>query len=461
MANDDLLRVTNIRVVKLFGTYTHDVPLRTQDRVTIIHGPNGVGKTVLFRLVTALLSGNFIELLKVPFMTFEVTLSNGTILGCSRTEPFEKKKEDDALATCYLLQGGKTLHSLDIGPNQLDIRRLASRIEREMPWMSQIDEDRFLDRRTDEVFTSSELPMYYLKFASDRSKKPDLLFPKAEWMASIRDRVNVHLVEAQRLLKVSQRHREWEPSRQRDHFIETVKTYAKDLQSRISETLTLYAKQSQSMDQSFPQRLLKSIYIPVSVDDLKLRMKKLEDYRTRLKRIGLIAEDSAYPFDVRELEKLDATQRTVMTLYVEDTGKKLGVLDDLASRIEILIENINRKFAHKSVLIDREKGLIARTDDKQLLELDALSSGEQHELVLLYDLLFRIKPNTLVLIDEPELSLHVTWQKSFLPDLIKVVEATGYDVVLATHSPFIVGDREDLMVPLSIEADVTPSTKKP
>ena len=69
-----------------------------------------------------------------------------------------------------------------------------------------------------------------------------------------------------------------------------------------------------------------------------------------------------------------------------------------------------------------------------------------------YDLLFRVKSNTLVLIDEPELSLHVTWQKTFLPDLLEIVSATKFDVLLATHSPFIVGDRNDLMTPLQVDS---------
>ena len=47
------------------------------------------------------------------------------------------------------------------------------------------------------------------------------------------------------------------------------------------------------------------------------------------------------------------------------------------------------------------------------------------------------------------ISLHVTWQKAFLPDLLSIVQTTHFDVLLATHSPFIVGDRSDLMVPLS------------
>ena len=154
-------------------------------------------------------------------------------------------------------------------------------------------------------------------------------------------------------------------------------------------------------------------------------MQELEGKRQQLKRIGLIDEDPTYPFDITTLERLDETRRTVMTLYVEDTRRKLGVLDELARRVEILLGNINKKFRHKAILIDREKGFVARTEEHQLLDLDALSSGEQHELVLLYDLLFRVKPNTLVLIDEPELSLHVTWQKSFLPDLLEIVATAG------------------------------------
>jgi predicted ATP-binding protein involved in virulence len=313
-----------------------------------------------------------------------------------------------------------------------------------------VDKDRFLDRRSDEVLSSVELLARYSDYLPGRPKKRGF-FSEAEWMVDIRNRVSVHLIEAQRLLRFSPgpREREREVWGTPDLYVPTVNTYARDLQTRISETLTSYAKESQTLDQSFPQRLLQSAVRTLSAEELKARMQDLEAKRQQLKRIGLIDEDPTYPFDVTALERLDETRRTVMTLYVEDTGRKLGVLDELARRVEILLGNINKKFTHKSILIDRQKGFLARTDQHELLELDALSSGEQHELVLLYDLLFRVKPNTLVLIDEPELSLHVTWQKSFLPDLLEIVATTGYDVVLATHSPFIVGDRHDLMVPLS------------
>ena len=91
---------------------------------------------------------------------------------------------------------------------------------------------------------------------------------------------------------------------------------------------------------------------------------------------------------------------------------------------------------------------MAISDSGQTLSLSSLSSGEQQELVLHYDLLFRVPSNTIVLIDEPELSLHVAWQKKFLPELLEIVQLSNFDALVATHSPFVVGERTDLMIGL-------------
>ena len=89
------------------------------------------------------------------------------------------------------------------------------------------------------------------------------------------------------------------------------------------------------------------------------------------------------------------------------------------------------------------------TDGGQPLNPSHLSSGEQHMLVLFSELLFRVESNSLVMIDEPEISLHVTWQKQFLRDLQQVTELASFDVLIATHSPQIVHDRwDDLTVEL-------------
>jgi predicted ATP-binding protein involved in virulence len=67
---------------------------------------------------------------------------------------------------------------------------------------------------------------------------------------------------------------------------------------------------------------------------------------------------------------------------------------------------------------------------------------------MLYELLFGVKDDALILIDEPELSLHVGWQIRFLPDLQRIQKLKPLQIVMATHSPQIINDRWDLTVEL-------------
>jgi predicted ATP-binding protein involved in virulence len=141
---------------------------------------------------------------------------------------------------------------------------------------------------------------------------------------------------------------------------------------------------------------------------------------------------------------------------VEDVEKKLSVFNDVASKIDLLRRIINSKFAYsyKEMNFNKDKSFVFKTlyhssvsDSDTLLPTD-LSSGEQHELVLLYELLFKVEPKSLVLIDEPELSLHVGWQVQFLKDLQEIVKLADLDILMATHSPDIIQDRWDLTVEL-------------
>lgn len=452
MSEENLLRVTRIRVQELFDCYSHEVPLHLDERVTIIHGPNGVGKTVLLRLTDALLGGHYARFSNVPFSLFEIELSDGSTYGVRK---IRREEKNDVSAVFFLRSpDGGNSQEYEFRGDQEVITRLAARIENELPWLARYGPDQFMDRRSEEILNPLEVISKYTDVLPERMRKRGV-FDEPAWMKEIQSRVSVHLIEAQRLFRFAQA-RDWEYTRfvpsSAAQYVETVKDYAKDLQQKISQTLATYAKVSQSLDQSFPERLLKGTVVErLAVDALKSRMQELERKRQQLKQIGLIEQDAAYPFDVSALEKTNESERSVMTLYVDDTEQKLGVLDELAQRIQLMLENINSKFNNKSIRISKDKGLTAVTGESKALELAALSSGEQHELVLLYDLLFRVKSNTLVLLDEPELSLHVNWQKSFLPELLEIVSAAHFDVLIATHSPFIVGDRSDLMTALRTE----------
>lgn len=90
----------------------------------------------------------------------------------------------------------------------------------------------------------------------------------------------------------------------------------------------------------------------------------------------------------------------------------------------------------KVVVYDERKFVVGLYDDRgRRLDLKDLSSGEKQIVSIFAHLYLEDVPNQFVIIDEPELSLSVPWQKRFLAD----IQATGRcDFLFAvTHSPFI------------------------
>jgi len=70
-------------------------------------------------------------------------------------------------------------------------------------------------------------------------------------------------------------------------------------------------------------------------------------------------------------------------------------------------------------------------------------------VILAFELLFRAQKGTMILIDEPELSLHVSWQHKFLDDLSNISKLVGLDFIVATHSPQIINEHWDLTIALA------------
>ena len=459
--NEPLLRVQRIQVDRLFGAFTHKVALNLEERVTILHGPNGVGKTVLLTMANALLEGKYSLFQRVPFDRFilELTDQRRVELTLGTPGPSHKSKNKKSASSKRGRQEPlKTLHiklfekSREVAQHQVlhHDAAIADVIARTIPWLHRHGEDLWLDEREGGIPLSPEevVMRYGDEVGSDLPLTKRADYP--DWLQAIHRDVKVHFIAAQRLLRIDvERPRRYTGSRLRTAPM--VLDCAEDLRLRIRDTMARYGQRSQTLDQSFPQRLLSGNPKQLSADELKQRMERLDQRRRELKAIGLLDSLNSHPFDTSELESLESAQKSVMALYVNDTEDKLSELDSLAQRIRLLLDNLNNKFQYKEIRIDGERGLIAEGESGRTLELDALSSGEQHELVLHYDLLFRVRQNTLVLMDEPELSLHVVWQKQFLPELLEIVKAVRFDVLLATHSPFIVGEYAELMIGLDAE----------
>ena len=78
--------------------------------------------------------------------------------------------------------------------------------------------------------------------------------------------------------------------------------------------------------------------------------------------------------------------------------------------------------------------------------LDELSSGERHLLSFLTLFLIICRGRDFYLIDEPEISLSMKWQRELLPLLSEL--SPNSQIIVATHSPSIANRNSDYLVEL-------------
>ncbi len=82
-----------------------------------------------------------------------------------------------------------------------------------------------------------------------------------------------------------------------------------------------------------------------------------------------------------------------------------------------------------------------------------LSSGNQHRVSLALSVLFETPPGGLLLIDEPEMSLDVRWQRSLVDDLLFMAKSARLTLILATHSSLVTHDWPELLVPQAYRSE--------
>jgi len=445
------VRVREVSVTKLFGIFDHRIPTNLEDRITIIHGPNGFGKTALLRLLDGTFNFHSAALRAIPFERFRVDFDNRSYL--------EVTKPNGARRRGRKGRPGVPLLRFTYGKSQgEDVQVYEDKQEREeieadfplsmldrIPNIERIGPAEWLHLPDNEVLSLDDALERFAEYLPV-PRRFVRSHPEVEWLKAVRSDVSVRFIQTQRLVSRGEPRRagryEGEPS-----MVPAVRRYSQELARAIQAKLAEYAAVSQSLDRSFPARLVSQRSTTEStLEGLREKMDRLGEKRARLTEAGLLAQERDIPFEIPG--QIDETKVGVLSVYASDVEEKLSVLDEMAAKIELLKKVINERFLYKQMAISRDEGFTFTTVDGHSLSATSLSSGEQHEVVLLCELLFSVKPNLLVLIDEPEISLHIAWQEQFLKDLEQMTKLSGFDVILATHSPQIVSDRWDLTVEL-------------
>ena len=147
-------------------------------------------------------------------------------------------------------------------------------------------------------------------------------------------------------------------------------------------------------------------------------------------RDGRLHTPQGVPTIVDCVEKMRSLLRDPDHNNISDFDKRLSGFSEIVGRAE---------FAHKTLQTDPRYGFrfVADNNDRTILSPGNLSSGEQHMVVLAFQFLFMAPDDSLVLIDEPEISFHMLWQLDFLKNITAISAIRDLQCIIATHSPQI------------------------
>lgn len=137
-------------------------------------------------------------------------------------------------------------------------------------------------------------------------------------------------------------------------------------------------------------------------------------------------------WDLWKLEKdFQGYKSKIFTRYIKTKKEELLAKSNLFESI------VNQLFkaTNKTILISEESE-ISFQDSAEIRNLYQLSSGEKQILIILLKVLLQDNQPYILLLDEPEISMHLSWQVDLIDNIQKLNE--NCQVIIATHSPSII-----------------------
>ena len=465
-----------LEIEDMFGIFNYSLDLSKD--ITIITAPNGYGKTICLKIIHSIFSLNFIYFSSLDFKKISLITDMGDLSIRKHTSVensvqsknlslFDEsyilnEDEEDAIFDSYEEEKAKEHNVIEItlgnGESEnsctIDFNNYQSmyreKVEEFFPFLRRMEHDRWIDRRSriradfslEDILENFDIPTV------DASK-----LELEDWLINFSKKQKTYFVQDQRLvLKESN-------MRGREIFhTNAIERYSAKLKSKINSSSLQVSIKSQELDSTFPQRLVnnREKYNDFDKASLINELDDIQDKRKELMKYDILSQGNSFDNEM-EITHIEDNDVKVLKLYVKDTNEKLSTLDDFYKKINTFVEILNSKLIFKKVKVDSKRGFYFVRDIKEnenlskrekVLSLSKLSSGEQHQVILLYQLIFNSDSTTLVLIDEPEISLHIVWQKQFMGDLVKISEINNSKSIIATHSPQIIGSKWDSTIDL-------------
>lgn len=214
---------------------------------------------------------------------------------------------------------------------------------------------------------------------------------------------------------------------------EEAQIVAKDLQKNVLASI-LYSEEDAkqkalnlSFDKEAEQERLISAYEQLSSYDAAIRKKIKFHVSSIAETMDEIQSNKPEKnIDIKSLEALRKTRKIIdLSLAAKDKTQSIySQINLFLSIIQNFIPDKKFSFISGRLIIENSLGVI---------EHSKLSSGEKQLIILMIEALLQKGNKHIFMADEPELSLHIAWQRQIIPAIRKI--NPNSQIIVATHSP--------------------------
>lgn len=455
--------IERVQVKGLFGLYSYNLPKESVfENAAILYGDNGVGKSTLLKLVYHLLSsannrGHRGALYAADFLYLQVTLSSGVVISAEWIN-----KDEIRFLRLDIRNGNEIIARWNYAKDK-NVRTILDEdsIEAFFLKINHIHSKNISVQRSLRLEEDSGIPIGEANYIENLSKHAPVMFMlnadrrlDSDTVADPSDEV-----EFRRLMRYDA-----------PNSINDLLKRSRDI--GLTQALSAASKwisQKAINGTNLGSTNVHSVYTDVvkrigspssrnrgkenksSATDLA---KKLIIIRERIKEHSqyqlateISVDELVKALEMEKKEKADLAAE-LLKPYIHSLERKLEAIEPIYEIINTFIGAINNFLNDKKIEFKLGKGFLILNRLGIELDESQLSSGEQQLLLLFcYVITARDRPS-IFMIDEPEISLNIKWQRQLIHALLDITKGSEIQFIFASHSMELLSQHRNRVVKL-------------